>query len=174
MVLYTKKGQFVTKLAYVQDKILPQPQNFTQACFDVCDKFQVTTKIIVEKNNGINRTLPLDEYDCDHCQEDFETVKLHKGHIYGCPICGDIFSEYPYCLLNHIGFTHEELYCDHCTKCFTKLEDMKHHGESCFKCENCNNFFLSKRQLKQQFIRKLEEAEENCAEEISKKRRQYI
>ena len=30
--LYTKNGKFVTKIAYVQDNILPQHQNFTKAC----------------------------------------------------------------------------------------------------------------------------------------------
>ena len=31
-VLYTKKTIFVTKIAYIQDKILPKPQKLQQEC----------------------------------------------------------------------------------------------------------------------------------------------
>ena len=31
-VFYAKKDKFVTKIAYVKDKMLPQPKIFTQAC----------------------------------------------------------------------------------------------------------------------------------------------
>ena len=91
---------------------------------------------------------------------------------------------------------HEQLYRNNCSKCFTQLEDMNQHREicnkcensyewfktlnekeqhnkSCFKCENCWNLFSSKRQLKKHMNRKLEEDEEKCAEEISKKSKEH-
>ena len=78
---------------------------------DIVEKANLDAKT-TEHDNSVNQTLPLDDYDCDHCQAEFENSKLHMDHIYGCPICGDIFSECPYCLSNHIEFTHEELYCN--------------------------------------------------------------
>ena len=66
-----------------------------------------------------------------------------------------------------------------CIKCknsherFKTLKEKEQHNRSCFKCEYCWNLFSSKRQLKQPIHRKLEEDEENCAKEISKKRKEH-
>ena len=165
-----------------------------KANIDATNTEHVATEINIEHEISVNRTLPQDEYDCDHCQEEFENENLHRNHTHGCPICDEIFSEYPYCLSNHIEFSHEELYCNNCNTCFTQLEDMNDHGEicikcknchewfktlkqkeqhnkSCLKCENCWNLFPSKRKLKQHMNRKLEDGEENCAEEIYEKQK---
>ena len=69
--MYTKKDKFATKLAYVQDKILPQPQKLytcAHAC-DACDIFQVwfsgiyhdlTLYVQYTKNQAVKKWLPFE------------------------------------------------------------------------------------------------------------------
>ena len=118
-------------------------------------------------NNQVSKAnleISEDELECEHCHEEFKDKKMYNDHIKSCPICEQVFKEYPYCQQNHIQYDHQELYCDNCGKYFTQLSNMKEHQKTCIKCEKCYKRFKS--------INKINKHKKRCFSKLLLKRHQ--